>query len=411
MLEKILKGTIFVKFGLSKDVSHYLTNILLILGIFLLSYITNLIVKKLLLKYLSKFVKRTKNIWDDIFFQKKVFRFIAHIVPILVIFFSADLFPKQAVLIRKLCRLYISVVFFLILSFVLDSVEAIYRNYDVAKEKPIKGYIQIGKIFLFLIGLITVISQVINQSPWQILSGIGALTAIILLVFKDSILGFVAGVQIAANRLVRIGDWIQMDKYKADGDVIEITLNIIKVQNFDKTITTIPVYALISESFRNWRGMQESGGRRIKRAIHIDIKSIKFCSEQMLDKYAKIARIQEYIQKKRRELQEDRAQKIGDTDAAKLNHRQLTNIGTFRAYATAYLKEHPEINQGMTLMVRQLAPTEHGLPLEFYAFCKDKNWVNYETIQADIFDHLFTAMQEFELEIYQFPSVNNFPSP
>lgn len=403
-MDKFLKGKYFIKYGLGKEPSALLTDIILVLGILLLSYIASLIARKILLKVLSKLVKRTKNIWDDIFFQKRVFRIIANITPVLVIFFSAGLFPKYTELIRKFCRLYITFQFFLVLSFVLDAIEAIYKNYDVSKEKPIRGYIQVGKIFLFIIGAISIISQVINQSPWQILSGIGALTAIILLVFKDTILGFVAGIQISANRLVKIGDWIQMPKYDADGDVIEITLNVIKVQNWDKTITTIPVYAFISESFRNWRGMRESGGRRIKRAIYIDINSIGDCDRAMLEKLAKIELIHDYIQKKQEELELYHKEHSIDADNDRLNSRRLTNIGTFREYALSYLRNHPYINQGMTMLVRQKAPNQYGLPLEIYGFCKDKVWVNYEAIQSDIFDHLLTILPEFGLKIYQAPT-------
>jgi miniconductance mechanosensitive channel len=233
-----------------------------------------------------------------------------------------------------------------------------------------------------------------------LLSGLGAVTAILLLLFRDTILGFVAGIQIAANRMVNTGDWISMPKFEADGEVLQVGLTTVKVQNWDKTITTIPTYALIAEPVKNWRGMSESGGRRIKRSINIDVQSVCFCDEQMIEEFAKIRYIKTYIQKKKDELQTfNSEQKIEIQDL--VNSRRMTNIGTLRAYIQAYLSNHPKLNQDMTLMVRQLPPSELGLPLEIYCFSADKNWVNYEGIQADIFDHLLAILPVFKLRAYQ----------
>jgi miniconductance mechanosensitive channel len=236
-----------------------------------------------------------------------------------------------------------------------------------------------------------------------LLSGLGAMTAVLMLIFKDPILGFAAGIQLISNRMLKPGDWIEMPKYGADGDVIDITLTTVKVRNFDRTITTIPTYALINDSFKNWRGMQESRGRRIKRAIYIDMNTIRFCSPEMLERFSTIRYIADYMQRKNQELEKYNAERgIESRDAA--NARRLTNIGTFRAYVYAYLQNHPMINTEMTFLIRQLAPTQHGLPLEVYVFCRDKEWTNYEAVQSDVFDHLLAIAGEFDLKVYQYPS-------
>jgi len=247
----------------------------------------------------------------------------------------------------------------------------------------------------------------LNKTPIFLLSGVGALAAVMMLIFRDSILGFVAGIQLAANKMVAVGDWIEMPKYGADGDVLEVALTTVKVQNWDKTITTIPTYALISESFKNWRGMAESGGRRIKRSVSLDMSSIKFCDEEMLDRYRKIQYISEYIETKKIEL--EKFNQATEVDHASLaNGRRMTNIGTFRAYVQAYLRNHPEINKDMTFLIRQLPPSENGLPIEIYVFSKDKVWANYEAIQADIFDHILAVVPEFDLRVYQNPTGADF---
>jgi miniconductance mechanosensitive channel len=285
-------------------------------------------------------------------------------------------------------------------SALLNTIEDTYNASNLAKKAPITGFIQVGKLFVVIVALVLVISSVLDKSPLLLLSGLGAVTAILLLLFRDTILGFVAGIQIAANRMVNTGDWISMPKFEADGEVLQVGLTTVKVQNWDKTITTIPTYALIAEPVKNWRGMSESGGRRIKRSINIDVQSVFFCDEQMIEEFAKIRYIKTYIQKKKDELQTfNSEQKIEIQDL--VNSRRMTNIGTLRAYIQAYLSNHPKLNQDMTLMVRQLPPSELGLPLEIYCFSADKNWVNYEGIQADIFDHLLAILPVFKLRAYQ----------
>ncbi|MEH7113776.1 mechanosensitive ion channel domain-containing protein, partial [Neobacillus niacini] len=279
----------------------------------------------------------------------------------------------------------------------------IYQTFEISKIRPIKGYIQVVNIVVITVGIILLIADLIGKNPLIFLSGIGALSAVLLLVFKDSLLGLVAGIQLSANDMVRVGDWIEMPKYGADGDIIDISLNTVKVQNFDKTITTIPSYALISDSFINWRGMQTSGGRRIKRSLFIDTSSITFCTVEMIEKFKNIHYLSDYIVVREREIAEFNSKNdINRTNP--VNGRALTNIGVFRAYISKYLQHHSGINQEMTLLVRQLAPTEHGMPLEIYAFSNDIRWAVYETIQADIFDHLFAVAKEFGLRLFQNPS-------
>jgi miniconductance mechanosensitive channel len=278
---------------------------------------------------------------------------------------------------------------------------------EVSKEIPIKSFIQILKVVIYFVAIIFIISAILNKTPLYFFSGLGALTAVLLLIFKDAILGFVAGIQLAANKMVSHGDWIEMPKYGADGDVLEVALTTVKVQNWDKTVTTIPTYALISESFKNWRGMQLSGGRRIKRSVYIDINTIKFCTEEMIERFSKIRYIAEYMEKKKKELAEYNAAHQLD-DSVPTNKRQLTNVGTFRAYVVSYLRNHPMINQEMTFLVRQLALAEHGLPIEIYVFCKDKVWAHYEAIQSDIFDHILSIVPEFDLKVFQNPAGSDF---
>ncbi len=288
----------------------------------------------------------------------------------------------------------------------MSSIVEIYRTLEVSKTRPIKGYIQVAKIFLYVVGGVSVLTTLMGRSPWGVLSGIGAMTAVILFVFKDTILGLVAGMQLAWNDMLRPGDWIAMPKYGADGTVTDISLHTVKVQNWNKTVATVPTYALISESFVNWRGMEESGGRRIKRSISIDLSSIKFCTEEMLDRFEKFQFLTEYIRSKREEIAADN--KKHDFDPSqKVNGRRLTNLGTFRAYMKAYLEHHPKIRRDMTFLVRHLPPTEHGLPIEIYVFSSDQAWANYEAIQADIFDHLFAVIPEFDLRVFQYPTGND----
>ncbi|WP_339275559.1 mechanosensitive ion channel domain-containing protein [Paenibacillus sp. FSL W8-0426] len=390
-------------FGINEPAIGYLSNMIMVVFIAVVSVLANFIAKRIVLRTILHIVNNHRFKWGHIIVEKKLFHKLSHLVPAIIIYYSASLFPTYQALIEKAAMTYLIVVTITVLNAFLNAFEAIYRSFEVSKIRPIKGYIQVAKIILFIIGGIIVISSLIGQNPLIILSGLGALSAVLMLVFKDSILGLVAGVQLSSNDMVRVGDWIEMPKYNADGDVIDITLNTVKVMNFDKTITMIPSYALISDSFRNWRGMQVSGGRRIKRSFYIDISSIRFCTEEMISEFQKIHYLTDYITTKLNEIQAYNLEHEINTES-NVNGRQLTNVGVFREYIHQYLRNHPKINQNMTMIVRQLAPGDTGLPLEVYAFSNDTNWGVYESIQADIFDHIFAVAPTFGLRAFQNPT-------
>lgn len=399
------------KFLISNEVngelSFCISNAIAVVIIFLISAFAYLFAKKILLRVLKAFIVRSQGKWDDILLQNKVFDQMPLVIPAFVVHAFAPVFPSFQIWIQRIAFCCMVIVFLLVLDKFLDAVDAIYRKYEVSKTRPIKGYLQVLKIILYAVGIVVMISVLIDRSPLILLSGIGAATAVLLLVFQNSILGFVAGIQLTSNDMVRLGDWIEMPHYGADGDVIEISLHTVKVQNWDKTITTIPTHALVAESFINWRGMQESGGRRIKRAVNIDISSIKFCDEEMLERFSRIQYIRQYVEDKKRETESyNTIQAIDSSTMA--NGRHLTNIGTFRAYVESYLKNHPNVHSCMTRMVRQLDPTEKGLPIEIYVFINDTAWERYEAIQADLFDHILAVIPEFDLAVFQNPTGNDF---
>ena len=382
---------------------EYLSIIIKILLIGLICIVANFISKKIVIRIITRIVTNSKVKWGQIILERQVFRKLSHMVPAIIIYSFSSTFPTYKAIIAKLAIAYIIIVGLVFIQSLLNALNDIYQTFEISKVKPIKGYIQIVNIIIMTLGFILVISNLIGKSPLILLSGIGALSAVLMLVFKDSLLGLVAGIQLTANDMVRVGDWIEMPKYGADGDVIDISLNTVKVQNGDKTITMIPSYALISDSFRNWRGMQGSGGRRIKRSLYIDTSSITLCTEEMIEKFIKVHYLSDYIIQKEREITEYNAKNAIDRNNP-VNGRALTNIGVFRAYISNYLKNHDGINQNMPLIVRQLAHSEHGLPLEIYAFTNDVQWAVYESVQSDIFDHLFAVAPEFGLRVFQNPS-------
>ncbi|RKN66029.1 mechanosensitive ion channel family protein [Paenibacillus ginsengarvi] len=393
--------------GMTEPYVTYLANAIVLVLLAGVCVTANFVTKKIVLKILTSIITKNRFTWDNVFLERKIFHKISHIVPALIIYYFASIFPGYQTLIEKGVAVYIIVVGMIVIDAFLDACNDIYSTFEISKVKPIRGYTQVVKIFVFVIGGIVIIANLIGESPLILLSGLGALSAVIMLIFKDSILGLVASVQLSSNDMVRVGDWIDMPKYNADGDVIDISLNTVKVRNFDKSITTIPSYALISDSFRNWRGMQQAGGRRIKRSVLIDKSSICFCTDEMIRGFRKIHYLTDYIDSKEQEIAAFNARNQIDK-TMKVNGRQLTNIGVFRMYMEQYLKHHPRIHQEMTLIVRQLAPVENGLPLEIYAFVNDTNWGVYESVQADIFDHVFAAVPTFGLRIFQNPSGHDF---
>jgi miniconductance mechanosensitive channel len=343
--------------------------------------------------------------WNTILLEHKVFTRAANIVPGIIVYLFAPAFNVSTVtiIVHKGAAVYILLVTLFIVNSLLDAINDIYRTYPISKVRPIKGLLQVVKIIYYIIMGIVMIGTLMGQNPLLMLGGFGAVAAVFSFVFKDSILGFIAGIQLTSNDLLRIGDWIEMSKYGADGDVIDITLNTVKVQNFDKTIVSIPAYALVSDSFKNWRGMTEFGGRRIKRSIYIDVNSIGFCTPEMLQKFKKINYLKDYIIEKEKELNTYNKYRNSDNEL-KINGKYMTNIGTFRIYIQSYLNNHPRLLKDIPQMVRQLPPTENGLPLEVYAFTDITDWEAYETIQADVFDHIFSIAEEFGLRIFQNPT-------
>ena len=378
---------------------------LLVLAI--LAIVADFAVKRLLIRAVRRIARRTAHHWDDILLEHNVFGRLAQVVPALVIYYGIALVPAlpEAAdqIVRNVSLAYLALALTLTLNSLLSAGNAIYDTYDTARERPIKGYVQVAQIAVFVFGAVFVVSALLARSPVVLLTGFGAMTAILLLVFRDTILSLVASIQLASLGMVRVGDWIEMPRFNADGDVIDVGLHTITVQNWDKTITTIPTHTLITDSFKNWRGMSESGGRRIKRTVSIDVGSVRFLTDEEVEKFTEFALLRDYIERKQEELAEYNAALEGP-DTAKVNLRKLTNLGTFRAYLYSYLKNHPQIHKDMTLLVRQLQPTETGMPIEIYCFTTTTNWNAYEDIQADIFDHILAQAAEFGLRAYQAPS-------
>ena len=399
--------SLFSDAGISGRLSEILAKAGIIVGLLIIAFLANLIAKKVIVRIIHGVVRRTKTKWDDIITERGVLTRLSHLAPALAIYFLIRIpFPELDTVVEIIQRFTIAYMIgavILVLNSIVNAVNDIYSTYEVSKSRPIKGYMQVVKIAVIIVGVILIITTLLNKSPLGILSGIGALSAVLMLVFKDSILGLVASIQLSANNMVKLGDWIEMPAYGANGDVIEINLQSIKVQNWDKTISSIPIYAFVSNSFKNWRGMQESGGRRIKRSINIDMRSITFCTRDMIEKFTNIRYLRDYIETKTAEI-EAYNKEIRLQPGDLINGRNLTNVGTFRMYLVEYLKHHPKIHKDMTFLVRQLPPGKNGLPIEIYVFSSDQAWANYETIQADIFDHILAVLPEFELKIYQEPS-------
>jgi miniconductance mechanosensitive channel len=397
--------------GIKEWFNNYpqLTMLLLFSGLLIISYLAFLLTNKYVVFFLQKVARKSKTKFDDAIVDSKLITRLSYFIPLLIMDNTAFLFENYQDWITRITHLIMVVVVIRVIHSFLNAVNNYYETMPRSREHPIKGYIQVTIIVDYIFGIIFLIGLLTGQSPWVLMSGVGALTAVILLIFRDTILSFVAGIQITSYNLIQVGDWIEMPQYGADGDVIEIALHTIKVQNWDKTITVIPTHKLTSDAFKNWRGMQQAGGRRIKRALYIDQNSVRFCDETMIRKYEGIRLISDYVSQKKSELDQYNNEK-GIEDPNQINRRRMTNLGTFRAYAEAYIAGHPKINRELTYMVRQLAPEPNGLPLEIYAFTNDIVWQNYEAIQSDIFDHLLAVIKEFDLNIFQNPSGKDFSS-
>ncbi len=392
-------------FGIDTPADGVSTGIML-LGSLLIALIGYLIVKRGVVQAMNLVIMRSKVTWDDIFMRHQVLEKFALLVPTLILSILLPLalveHPLLSGLVDRLLDVAVVILFVRGVYCALDALNEIADVNLISRRLPIKSFVQLLKLFMFFVAIIISISVLAQQSPVYFLSGLGVATGLVMLVFRDTILGFVAGIQLAANRMVSPGDWIQMDKYGADGAVEEVSLTTVKVRNWDRTLTMIPAYALVSDAFKNWRGMQESGGRRIKRAVNIDIDSIAFLNEEQKQRLGKINLLKEYLARKEAEITEFNAN-VEDGDMP-VNSRNLTNVGTFRAYLLEYMHKHPKVHQEMTLLVRQLAPTTEGLPIEIYIFTNDTRWAIYEDIQADIFDHIYAVLPQFNLRAFQSPT-------
>ena len=403
---------LLIGWGMSPATADWLDQFIAFMLVLLLAFVADFICRKVLLRAIARLVQKTKATWDDILFARRVMGYLSHMVaPVIIYLFIpvvfADTDSVTLNFIRRLCYIVIILSFLFFINAFLKAAYVVYSEKESMRDRPLKGLLQTLQVSLWTIGIIVVVAELLGKSPLSLLAGLGASAAILMLVFKDSIMGFVSGVQLSANDMLKVGDWITMPKYGADGTVIEVTLNTVKVRNFDNTITTIPPYLLVSDSFQNWRGMRESGGRRVKRSINIDMTSVRFCTPEMLAKYRKIQLLKDYIDQTEAVVHAYNEENGIDNEVL-VNGRRQTNLGVFRAYLTAYLKSLPVVNKELNCMVRHLQPTDHGLPIELYFFSTIKDWIPYEGVQADVFDHVLAIIPEFDLRVFQSPSGADF---
>jgi miniconductance mechanosensitive channel len=369
---------------------------------------TYAVMRLLLVPVLNRLMERTKTKWDDILASKGVLFWLALLGPALILYFGAGYASEYAEIWRRIILAGIIVIGSGTIDRVLSAALDIYDLYPFSKKRPIKALIQLLKLGVYIVGAVTVIAVLLGKSPLAIVGSITVMTAVLVLVFKDTLLSLIANIQLVANDLVRRDDWIQVTEFGADGEVIDITLHTVKVRNWDNTIVTIPTYKLVDGSFQNWRGMSESGGRRIKRSLLIDQTSVRFCDDELIERFQRIRRLRPHMEAKQKELESANASLGGDESGQlPLNRRALTNLGIFRAYVVAYLNENPKLHDDMTVMVRQRPPTPNGLPLEVYVFSKDTKLIDFEGVQADIFDHLLAALPYFDLRLFQYPTGDN----
>ena len=393
--------------GLELEMAHY---VLLGIGSFfllLVCLVSNFVTRKFIVQGIQKFIKNSKNDWDDILLENEVFNSLSTLVPLVFIqYLSVPILSNFSSLI-PFVHIAVKVSLVLVIASVLvkalKALEEASTRIPSFKDKPIMSYVQIANIMIYVVAAILIFATILDRDPLALLGALGALTAVLMLVFKDTILGLVASIQISSHDMVRVGDWVSMPKYGTDGDVLEITLNTVKIQNWDKTISTIPTYAFISDSFKNWRGMTDSKGRRIKRSLNINMTSIRFCTDEEIAHYKSVELLKDYIESIQSEISTHNDTNSHDKSSL-LNGRNLTNIGLFREYAHQYLLANENLRTDLTLMVRQLEPTENGLPIEVYCFSNNIEWAVYEGIQADIFDHLLSSISNFGLEIFQNPT-------
>jgi len=409
MTEKVFNWTynLFKHWGYSETISTYVNLFVNIVLLIICVFIIHYIFKKILIEIFGALAQRTKTDFDDLLVANKTTKYVAYLIPLLFINLTVPIIMKKFVywegIFSKGVQIYIVILVLWIIRSILNALKDHLKKLPDFLDKPIDSYIQVFMIILWIFGITSMVLIIFSTSITTLFATFGAISAIVILIFKDTILGFVASIQVSVNDLVRIGDWVTFEKFGADGDVIEINLATVKVQNFDKTTTTIPTYSLISDSFKNWRGMQNSGGRRIKRSILIKVNSVRFLHSDELEGFKKIQLIASYLEQRQQDIEKFNLNNNVDKSLT-INGRNMTNLGIFRKYINQYLATHPGINKDMTMMCRHLQPTEKGIPIEVYAFSNDKQWINYEYIMADIFDHIIASVPYFDLEIYELPS-------
>ncbi len=396
------------KTGISEPAAIVIAAVISIIVLLLISWVAYVLTWKIMRKIILPIIQKSRTSFDDLLLKHRFFKRLAYFVPALLLYYLVDdalgVKPEQIPkIIFKLLDGWIVVISILIFNSLLSTIRDYYQRYSISKERPIDSFIQVLRIISYIIAGLFVIGIFVDKDITSLLLGMGTMSAVLMLIFRDPILGFVGGLQLTFNSMVRIGDWISVPKFDADGIVLEITLTVVKVQNWDKTISMVPTYALVTNSFQNWRGMEESGGRRIKRSLNIDMDSVRFCTPEMLEEYGKIQILKPYLEQKEKEIEQYNKKNKIDPSVF-VNGRRQTNLGVFRAYLKAYLKKREDINQNMTFLVRHLQPTEKGLPIEVYVFTKTTEWGDYENIQADIFDHILAAVPQFGLKVYQYPS-------
>lgn len=397
----------FMSYGLEQTISEYMTNATMFLIIIGISFLAYVLLKSILLKILKILIHKSRLQLDDLLFRHRVFHQLTIIIPAFLLYALAPMLISGEGYLRRLAFCFIVFGVIRALDKFLNAMDGLYHKTEAAKTRPLTGMIQIIKIAAYIAGAIIIISVLMDRSPMLLLGGLGAASAVLMLIFQNTILGFVASIQLTENDMLRIGDWVDMPSHDANGHVMEISLHTVKVENWDKTITTIPTHAMVTNSFKNWRNMFDTGGRRITRSISIDMNSVRFCTQEMLERYEKVQYIQEYLLNKTNEIRAYNEENQIDFSSL-VNGRRLTNLGTFRAYLEQYLKNHPKVHPDMLMLVRHLAPTAHGLPIELYLFTNTTKWVEYEAIQADIFDHILAIIPEFDLRVYQSPTSSDF---
>ena len=398
---------LFVHAGFSYSFSSFLSTIALVLIVILLSWFSNIIAKAIIRKVVTRIVKKTAVTWDDIFLEQKVFTRLSHFAPALVIWFMAawalKAYPSWFLVVQKLTYIYMVIIGMVVINSFIEAWHEIYKTLPIARHRHIKGYVQLLKIFIVVVAILVIVSVIFKKDISTLIAGLGAMAAVLIFVFKDTLLGLVASIQLSADKMLKVGDWISIPRRDVDGIVTDITLNTVKVENFDKTIITVPTYSLVNDSFQNWNGMEEAGIRQVKRSVFIDLKSVRFLDKELKDKLYRVPALKDFIESK--EIKSDLSGKDFDTtESPFFNSSQITNLGIFRFYTEAYLRQLPNVDRSQAIIMRQLPFEGNGLPLQLNLFTKNTEFISYENLQSEIVEHLLAIMNEFGLKAFQQPS-------